>query len=86
MPPALVHYVFYPVSQLLRAQPEGLNALPDRVRELVFEVLAALARDWWLAWAPAFDAPHVDIQRDAKVWEQLLFLGTMALSLSLIHI
>lgn len=80
MPPALVHYVFYPVSQLLRARPEGLNALPDRVRELVFEVLAALARDWWLAWAPAIDAPHVDIQRDAKVWEQLLFLGTMALS------
>ncbi|WFD31379.1 hypothetical protein MSPP1_002414 [Malassezia sp. CBS 17886] len=74
-PLPLIHYVFYPVSQLLRRSNDGLYALPDRVRELLFTVLAALAQDWWTAWA----APRGADAAETAVWEQLLLLGTMAL-------
>ncbi|WFD27496.1 hypothetical protein MNAN1_002493 [Malassezia nana] len=83
--PALIHYVFYPLSQLLRARPTGLLALPDRVRELVFLSLTVLARDWWSTWTWAHVQQHspgarrLEQSSDWKVWEQLLFLGVMAL-------
>lgn len=84
--PALVHYIFYPVSQLLGVREAGLFALPDRVRELVFLILTVLARDWWACWTKSHvqqHAPHAtrwEQSADWKVWEQLVFLGVMALS------
>ncbi|WFD19990.1 hypothetical protein MCAP1_002234 [Malassezia caprae] len=84
--PALVHYIFYPLSQLLRVREAGLFALPDRVRELVFQILAVLARDWWSSWTWCHVQQHapqvtrLEQSTDWKVWEQLLFLGVMALS------
>lgn len=84
--PALVHYIFYPLSQLLRVRDLGLFALPDRVRELVFQNLAVLTRDWWSSWTwshvqqHAPQATRLEQSADWKVWEQLLFLGVMALS------
>lgn len=84
--PALIHYVFYPLSQLLRARPTGLLALPDRVREIVFLILTVLARDWWSTWTWAHVRQHspgarrLEQSSDWKVWEQLLFLGVMALN------
>lgn len=84
--PALVHYIFYPLSQLLRVRDTGLFALTDRVRELVFRILAVLARDWWSVWTwshvqqHAPQATRLEQSADWRVWEQLLFLGVMALS------
>lgn len=87
--PALIHYVFYPLSQLLRSQTQSLFSLPDRVRELVFLNLGCLARDWWQTWTWAHVSrtatglttpPTLEQSTDWKVWEQLLLLGVMALS------
>lgn len=88
--PSLVHYVFYPVSQLLRAHERGIFSFPNRVRTLVFRVLAQLASDWWQTWTWAHIQARTETGTtlptsissvpDWKVWEQLLFLGVMTLS------
>ncbi|PKI84062.1 hypothetical protein MVES1_002240 [Malassezia vespertilionis] len=83
--PSLIHYIFYPISQLLRMR-DGLFGLPDRVRELIFVILGELVQDWWHAWtwasvgAQAPPNPTLEQVQAWKVWEQLLLLGTMALS------
>lgn len=85
LPLALIHYVFYPLSQLLHSQSAGPLALPDRVRELVFQSLQVLARDWWRAWtwthvsAKTPNITSLSQPSEWKVWEQLLLLGTLAL-------
>lgn len=87
--PSLVHYVFYPVSQLLRAHEKGIFSFPNRIRTLVFRVLSQLASDWWQTWTWAYVQSRVETGTfptsiasapDWKVWEQLLFLGVMMLS------
>lgn len=91
LPVPLIHYVFFPLSQLLRLRDDGLYALGDRVRELVFSVLALLAEDWWHAWTwSAISSAHPGTATRAagalrlsdvpewSVWEQLLLLGSMA--------
>ena len=37
--PALIHYVFYPLSELLRTHESILFSFPDKVRSLIFSVL-----------------------------------------------
>ncbi|WFC93769.1 hypothetical protein MBRA1_000392 [Malassezia brasiliensis] len=81
--PALLHYLFYPVAQLLRRE-EGIQGVPDRVRERTFVLMSCLARDWWHVWTwdkvqAAPDAPLQQV-RAWQEWEQLLLLGVMALS------
>ena len=89
--PALIHYVFYPLSELLRTHESSLFSFPDKVRSLIFSVLHQLARDWWRAWTwehvcaqnsavPAATPRSITNAPDWRVWEQLLFLGIMALS------
>lgn len=82
--PALIHYIFYPLSQLLRMRDNGLYGLPDRVRELTFDVLGTLARDWWRAWTwdkvQNTENPAIGSVQAWQVWEQLLLLSAMALS------
>lgn len=86
--PSLVHYVFFPVSQLLTASERGIHALTDRVKGRVFAVLTALARDWWRAWTAAAVGPLAPGASLAtvpqwRVWEQLLLLAAMALGAGL---
>ena len=87
--PSLVHYVFYPVSQLLNTHENGIFSFPNRVRTLIFRVLAQLATDWWQTWtwahiqscSKAETCPTtISGSPDWRVWEQLLFLGVMTLS------
>ena len=87
--PSLVHYVFYPVSQLLNTHENGIFSFPNRVRTLIFRVLAQLATDWWQTWtwahiqscSKAETCPTtISGSPDWRVWEQLLFLGGMTLS------
>lgn len=59
--PSLIHYVFFPLSQLLRSSsptPSSSNetGLPGRVLELIFECLSHLAKDWWRVWAEEEDS------------------------------
>ena len=82
--PSLVHYVFFPLSQLLTSNERGIHALSDRVKSRVFAVLAALARDWWRAWTAAAVGPlpagaSLATVSQWRVWEQLLLLAAMAL-------
>mgnify|MGYP002717425531 FL=1 len=81
--PALLHYLFYPLAQLLRRE-EGIQGVPDRVRELTFVLLSCLARDWWHVWTwdKVQVPPDASLQqvRAWQEWEQLLLLGVMALS------
>ena len=89
--PALIHYVFYPLSELLRTHESSLFSFPDKVRSLIFSVLHQLARDWWRAWTwehvcahnsavPTTTPRSITNAPDWRVWEQLLFLGIMTLS------
>lgn len=87
--PSLIHYVFYPVSQLLNTHENGIFSFPNRVRTLIFRVLAQLATDWWQTWtwahvqscSKAETCPTtISGSPDWRVWEQLLFLGVMTLS------
>ncbi|WFD36062.1 hypothetical protein MCUN1_002933 [Malassezia cuniculi] len=82
--PALVHYVFFPVSQILSSSERGVNALSDRVKSRVFAILARLARDWWNGWTAAA-VGHAASQSTTlravpqwQVWEQLLLLCSMS--------
>ncbi|SPC61800.1 uncharacterized protein UHOD_06313 [Ustilago sp. UG-2017b] len=49
LPPSLINYVFYPLSELISSAPKGLTSLPDSVVEGVLEVLALLCSRWWNA-------------------------------------
>lgn len=79
---SLIHYVFFPLTQLLRNLPLGVASLPDRAREHVFVVLECLARDWYQAWIDD-GGPKASTMAKQKekwqVWEQLLVLGATAL-------
>ncbi|WFD42504.1 hypothetical protein MPSI1_001149 [Malassezia psittaci] len=81
--PPLIHYIFYPLSQLLRRE-EGIKALPDRIRELTFKLLECLTKDWWQAWTAsklqASSSASLQEVSAWQIWEQLLLLGVMALS------
>jgi TELO2-interacting protein 1 len=57
--PALVSYVFFPISTILRRNPG--SAIPDQILEKLLAVLTTLCDDWW--W-----------DMDIKVWEQIFML------------
>lgn len=81
---SLIHYVFFPLAQLLRGLPLGVASLPDRAREHVFAVLECLARDWYQEWTDASASSGSKTTADQRrekwqVWEQLLILGASAL-------
>lgn len=82
--PSLVHYIFFPVSQLLTASNRGIQALADRVKWRVFAILTALARDWWNGWTAtavgtAAQSTALAAVPQWQVWEQLLLLSSMAM-------
>ncbi|PWY98710.1 hypothetical protein BCV70DRAFT_141443, partial [Testicularia cyperi] len=84
LPPSLVHYVFFPISELISASPKGLATLPDRLVEILFEVLSLLGTQWWYAWADPSRVPAVGSvpPRTAKewsVWRDLIILSTSVL-------
>ncbi|KAN0061906.1 hypothetical protein ACQY0O_005901 [Thecaphora frezii] len=80
--PSLIHYVFFPIAQLLRACPRGAVDLPDQVQQLVFECLTLLASQWWCSWTeapqgtPAVKAPG---QPEWTVWQQLVILSSVTI-------
>lgn len=89
---ALIHYVFFPLAQLLRASPAGPHGLPDLVREGIFSCLVYLAADWWRVWSESISPvdgskPQTSSSSGTQaagedkwqVWEQLLLLGAVAL-------
>ncbi|PWN54294.1 hypothetical protein IE53DRAFT_383141 [Violaceomyces palustris] len=86
---SLIHYIFFPIAQLLRSPKRGALDLPDRVNQHVFEVLQLLASQWWFNWSSLSDqkgnsrkwtgARSEADQEDWSVWKQLLILGTITL-------
>jgi hypothetical protein len=81
--PSLINYVFFPLAQLLRNTTKGEADLPDRVRQVVFQILSSLANDWWQTWTDCTSPPSADsasrVKDQWKVWEQLLILGAVAM-------
>ncbi|QRW09047.1 hypothetical protein RhiLY_08046 [Ceratobasidium sp. AG-Ba] len=63
--PALIEYVFYPISQLLQRHP--IKTLPNRTVEQLFLVLSLLAEEWFWSCDPG-------------VWEQLVILASSVLA------
>ncbi|KAI0688668.1 hypothetical protein BC835DRAFT_1371737 [Cytidiella melzeri] len=57
--PAIISYVFFPISTILRRNPA--SAIPDQLLEKLLVVLAILCDDWW--W-----------DMDLKTWEQIFLL------------
>ncbi|EPQ26411.1 uncharacterized protein PFL1_06059 [Pseudozyma flocculosa PF-1] len=87
--PALIHYVFFPIAQLLRASPRGAADLPDHARQLIFECLSLLASQWWRAWSqappqqqqasdPLVAEKKAPGQHEWAVWQQLVILASLA--------
>lgn len=82
--PSLINYIFFPLAQLLRNSPSGEAKLPDRIRQLVFQILSCLASDWWQLWIDSMTSFSEEsaskIKEQWKVWEQLLILGAVAVA------
>ncbi|KAJ8588393.1 hypothetical protein M405DRAFT_934129 [Rhizopogon salebrosus TDB-379] len=57
--PSLVSYIFFPLSTILRRNES--SAIPDRVLEKIFGVLAILCETWW--WSC-----------DIQIWDQIFKL------------
>lgn len=73
--PSLVHYVFFPISQLISTSPKGLATLPDSITEALFQVLTLLAEQWWYTWQTSANAA----EKEWGVWRDLLILGASVL-------
>ncbi|CAO1622503.1 unnamed protein product [Parajaminaea phylloscopi] len=84
--PAVLHYIFFPITQLFQACPRGPADLPDRTRLEAFACLELLCREWWIRWQLIGSAPSssttapVGSQEAFQMWRQLLTLGAITLA------
>lgn len=78
----MINYVFFPLAQILKVNKTNPRDVPDRIRNILFSVLAILVNDWWQAWTEVLnrEATHSRIQEQWKIWEQLLLLSASALT------
>ncbi|CAO1628018.1 unnamed protein product [Jaminaea pallidilutea] len=83
---SVLHYIFFPVSQLFRATPKGPADLPDRARQEAFSCLGLLCQEWWHRWTTVGSAPSSSTSSPAgaeealQMWKQLMILGAITLS------
>lgn len=73
LPPSLINYIFYPLSELISTAPKGIISLPDSIAELTLEVLALLCSQWWQAWV---SNPS---DKEWRVWCDLVILSSSVL-------
>uniref|UniRef100_V5EYV8 TTI1 N-terminal TPR domain-containing protein n=1 Tax=Kalmanozyma brasiliensis (strain GHG001) TaxID=1365824 RepID=V5EYV8_KALBG len=75
--PALVNYIFYPLSELIRSAPKGITSLPDSICEATLEVLELLCSQWWAAWVGETEKSAVG--KGWQVWCDLVILASSVL-------
>lgn len=76
--PSLLHYIFFPISQLFQATPKGPADLPDSTRREAFACLHLLVEHWWRQWLTIDTATSTPDQ--SQIWRQLLILAAVALT------
>lgn len=83
---SVLHYIFFPISQLFQATPKGPADLPDRARQEAFACLGLLCQEWWHRWTSIGSAPSSSTSSPAgaeealQMWKQLVILGAITLS------
>ncbi|PWN23159.1 hypothetical protein BCV69DRAFT_280772 [Microstroma glucosiphilum] len=83
---SVLHYAFFPISQLFQASPRGPSELPDRTRQEAFACLHLLVGHWWKQWLAIGEVsgksadPSGKSEEDGQTWRQLLILAAIALT------
>lgn len=82
---SVLHYAFFPISQLFQASPRGPADLPDRTKQEAFGCLALLIEQWWSQWADVAEQTTASgqsqtIEEKVQLWRQLLILASITLT------